>query len=98
MNQTPTQIFKYNVLAQLQEIVNVAMDEADLTNTCLNCVHFDEPSETCQLVKPPVRPPARVIAFGCPAFREEVDQIIVKSPTVRAHGFDDFDFDDNIPF
>lgn len=34
--------------------------------TCLNCTHFDEPSEVCKLAQQ--RPPARVIAHGCPMF------------------------------
>lgn len=34
-----------------------------LTQTCLNCTKFDEPSEVCK--KFSARPPARVIAYGC---------------------------------
>ena len=34
--------------------------------TCLNCFHFTEGSELCDLAK--ARPPARVIAFGCKEF------------------------------
>lgn len=34
-----------------------------LTQTCLNCTNFDEPSEVCK--KYNARPPARVIAYGC---------------------------------
>ncbi len=35
-------------------------------DTCVNCLHFDEPSEICALAQ--ARPPARVIAYGCPSF------------------------------
>lgn len=33
--------------------------------TCITCMHFDEGKEHCQLYN--ARPPARVIAFGCPS-------------------------------
>jgi hypothetical protein len=35
-------------------------------NTCVNCIHFDEPSEVCALAGQ--RPPARVIAYGCNSY------------------------------
>lgn len=38
--------------------------------TCLNCQHFDEPSELCALAGQ--RPPARVIAHGCPMYAPAV--------------------------
>jgi hypothetical protein len=40
------------------------------TNTCINCYHFAEGTETCKLANQ--RPPARVIAFGCKAFEEAI--------------------------
>lgn len=38
--------------------------------TCVHCAHFTE-AETCALANQ--RPPARVIAFGCPAFDRRAD-------------------------
>ena len=38
--------------------------------TCLTCAHFDEATETCALAK--ARPPARVIAYGCPQYLPDV--------------------------
>jgi hypothetical protein len=38
--------------------------------TCLTCANFDEPSEVCRLAGQ--RPPARVVAYGCPAHAPEV--------------------------
>lgn len=40
--------------------------------TCLNCKHFNEQLELCNKFKS--RPPARVIAFGCPA-HEDIDDL-----------------------
>lgn len=34
--------------------------------TCINCTHFDETNELC--TKYSARPPARVIALGCPEY------------------------------
>lgn len=42
----------------------VARGIVDALQTCINCEHFDEPSEVCRLAGQ--RPPARVIAHGCP--------------------------------
>lgn len=42
----------------------------DCMTTCLNCEHFDEPREICNLVSK--RPPARVIACGCNAHKERI--------------------------
>lgn len=41
-------------------------------STCLECLHFRKADETCQLATPPARPPAEVIAYGCPAYEDEV--------------------------
>lgn len=55
------------IAVALQEAArDIARSIADNMSTCLNCLHFDEQSETCTLYK--ARPPARVIAHGCPQF------------------------------
>lgn len=41
----------------------------ELVRTCLSCSSFNEPSEYCQRYK--ARPPARVIAYGCPSYINE---------------------------
>lgn len=63
---TPSQQFK----KQLHDIIQEVMEEADVWKTCLNCKRFNEERELCTLCTPPARPPARVIAFGCPSFEE----------------------------
>lgn len=40
--------------------------------TCVHCLHFDERDEACTFYNPVMRPPARVIAFGCPAFEDDI--------------------------
>ena len=39
---------------------------------CVNCLHFDEKSETCKLYN--ARPPARIISYGCKDFGH-IDEI-----------------------
>lgn len=43
---------------------------AGLIHSCLTCDNFDEKAELCELYKQ--RPPARVIAFGCPSWQNEI--------------------------
>ena len=42
------------------------------TKSCCTCDNFDQVNEVCKIANPPQRPPARVIAFGCPAYQDEV--------------------------
>ena len=42
----------------------------NLTKTCLTCDNFNERQEICLTYNQ--RPPARVIAFGCPAYLNEI--------------------------
>lgn len=51
-------------LRALAKEVGVQVDAK--VRSCLTCTHFDEASETCTMAGGS-RPPARVIAFGCPA-------------------------------
>jgi len=37
-------------------------------HTCLACLHFNEAMEVCTYYRDPIRPPARVIVEGCPAW------------------------------
>lgn len=46
--------------------VTTALREA--RRTCLTCCYFNDKTEECELVKPSMRPPAHVIAFGCPKY------------------------------
>lgn len=39
--------------------------------TCVVCDHWNQQAETCTKFNG-MRPPARVIAFGCPAFENEI--------------------------
>lgn len=60
-----------NIAIALQALgSDVARAVTDAMETCLSCEHFDEPSETCALAQ--ARPPARVIAHGCPSYSAKV--------------------------
>lgn len=40
---------------------------------CVHCIMFDEKQgEVCLLAKPPATPPARILAFGCPKFEDDI--------------------------
>ena len=57
-------------LRRLCLIFKAQLYDAGLFQSCLNCVHFNEASELCGLVNQ--RPPARVIALGCPQHSDEI--------------------------
>lgn len=48
-------------------------ERADLMQSCLSCRHFNEIDETCKKAKPPQRPPAKIIANGCPQYDDAAD-------------------------
>lgn len=59
--------------AIIADIVQPSVVDAIMraTQCCLTCDHFREnPNELCGLYGK--RPPARVIAFGCPAYENEI--------------------------
>jgi len=97
---SPSQAFKQ----KLHDIIQEVMEEADIWKTCINCKSFNEDQELCKLCVPASRPPARVIAFGCPAFAES-DSVQVKPeqpapimPISKPKVKDFSDMDDDIPF
>lgn len=48
-------------------VMRIITDQYPYRN-CLNCLHFTEATEQCKLWQS--RPPARVIAFGCPSHHD----------------------------
>lgn len=40
-----------------------------LETTCVKCLSFDHEKEICRVAKS--RPPAKIIAYGCPEFESE---------------------------
>lgn len=51
-----------------QELAHVLADNI-VTSSCITCVHFKEQQgELCSLYK--ARPPARIIAAGCPSYMD----------------------------
>lgn len=52
--------------------ISIALSKIEAVyQSCLNCENFDEKNELCKLCN--LRPPARVIAYGCPQW--EYDEI-----------------------
>lgn len=55
--------------AALQEAIEKADRIIPIIRTCVNCLKFDEPKEHCSQFG--ARPPARVIAYGCPQYEND---------------------------
>lgn len=59
-------------MQQMSFLCRALMRHFQLDRKCTNCDHFNTGDEVCMLPRPPARPPARVIANGCPAWEEEI--------------------------
>ena len=88
------------VTQAVEEILD-GIDDAECI-CCPNCFHFVEASETCLLAT--ARPPARVIAFGCPSFKNDLNTAAPKTaqlaPSSKSpqNKNSDPNWDDDIPF
>lgn len=71
-----SELFKEQLAKRLEDAADkmtasfVSVVQQSLT-TCVVCDHWNQTGETCMKFQNQ-RPPARVIAFGCPAFENEV--------------------------
>jgi len=55
------------------EKLKIALDMMGVLQSCINCNHFKEAEEICTGVTPfNARPPARIIAYGCPSHSSEI--------------------------
>lgn len=60
---------KADVKASLENVIaNLLEDHTPIYRSCLNCEYFNEGPELCMKAKPEQRPPARIIAYGCPGW------------------------------
>lgn len=67
--------FSHDLRASVYNAVEVVIEESFVYTSCMNCINFREhQSETCGLTNPLIRPPARIIAYGCPQW-EDKDEI-----------------------
>jgi hypothetical protein len=65
---------KHDMRASLDNIISNLLEDVDpIYKSCLTCINFSEQREGCSLANYQ-RPPARVIAYGCPQW-EDVDEI-----------------------
>lgn len=55
-------------MAKLEDLIKQLAEQIMLHRSCLSCDHFTETTEQC--AKAGMRPPARTIAQGCPAYDE----------------------------
>lgn len=58
-------------LTALAKALAYRWDVEGLFRNCVNCYHFNEATEICALANGQ-RPPARVIANGCPKHSDEI--------------------------
>ena len=75
MNIKPTlrDITRIDVLAYIEGIRRIITDQRQFPFcNCINCRHFKEEIELCNLANS--RPPASVIAYGCPS-HEDIEEI-----------------------
>lgn len=54
---------------KVSEVFRELIDRQQVV-TCINCIQWNDHDEKCTLAK--IRPPARVIVFGCPAWEEDI--------------------------
>lgn len=57
----------YDIRDHMKACIEAYAEE--LVQTCITCTEFNEQSEFCR--KYNARPPARVIAYGCPSYFNE---------------------------
>lgn len=69
--KTDMQVLDANIADAIHACAKaIGLAVVDGRRTCLTCLWFDEKTEQCS--KAAARPPARVIAFGCPAYEEDI--------------------------
>lgn len=61
---TMTKDHRVNLIVKLTTVLE------DSFPSCINCINFQESTETCVLVN--ARPPARVLARGCESWEEDI--------------------------
>lgn len=60
---------KFTTHNDLNLILSALFDRLEpIYESCLNCDNFNEKDELCKLYNK--RPPARVIAYGCPLWKD----------------------------
>lgn len=62
----------YDIQSALVEALEKTCKQNGLLRSCCNCLKFDSLLEICKLANQ--KPPARVIAYGCPKW-EDKDEI-----------------------
>ena len=65
--------FRAGVALRIVEALG-ALKPCDILKSCITCDHFNEPNETCKISNN-MRPPARIIAYGCPKYESIDDDI-----------------------
>ncbi len=56
------------LFASVMEVLKEVTPKNMMFESCLVCEHFETDTESCKMFN--VRPPARIIVFGCEKFKE----------------------------
>ena len=63
---------RHDLRARIYNAVEIEIEKENIYRNCMNCINFREmQNEVCDLVMQ--RPPARVIAYGCPKWEDKED-------------------------
>ena len=62
---------RYEMIANMTNALSLVFTEAHIHINCLNCINFKVSEEICVLAN--LRPPAKVIAYGCPKWEDKDD-------------------------
>lgn len=61
-----------DLAAGLTAVANAVRDIVyERRRCCVTCTHFNQRDELCMHARPPARPPARVLAYACPAYESD---------------------------
>lgn len=66
MSSKPTNWLRSTAAITITDVIR-KLDPNQLVRSCISCDHFVEAKEACK-ISDMQRPPARVIAFGCPKY------------------------------
>jgi hypothetical protein len=75
-------IAKQSLTMGVVERLTARLHATRMLHSCMTCIHFKEGTEICALYEE--RPPARVIAYGCPSWEDDTGEIMTEAQRLSA--------------